>query len=117
MKPDIFNIKNYFCSISSAQRIHLSQVCIVFLLILVMSATCMNATSEKSFSTLRRVKTYLRNTMTQERLNHLMMILHVHKDSTDTIDLKAVATEFIGDSEHRLKVHLPNFISFKIIIS
>lgn len=62
-----------------------------------------NSTSERSFSGLRRVKTYLRSTMSQDRLNHLM-ILHVHKERTDGLDLKAVATEFIHGSEHRLRI-------------
>ena len=62
-----------------------------------------NATSERSFSALRRVKTYLRSTMGQQRLNNLM-VLHVHKDMTDAIDLQKLATDFIGDSEHRLKI-------------
>lgn len=39
-------------------------------LLLVMPAT--NVTSERSFSTLRRIKTYLQTTMSQERLNYLM---------------------------------------------
>jgi len=54
-----------------------------------------NAMSEHSFSTLRRVKTYLRSTMRQDRLNYLM-ILHVHKERTDALDLKEVANEFVG---------------------
>ena len=62
-----------------------------------------SATSERSFSTLRRVKTCLRNTMSQQRLNNLML-LHVHRDLTDTLDLSAVANDFIGDTEHRLKI-------------
>lgn len=45
-------------------------------LLLVMPAT--SATSERSFSSLRHIKTYLRTAMKQERLNHLMM-LHIHK--------------------------------------
>ena len=53
-------------------------------LILVMPST--NASSERTFSAMRRVKSYLRSTMTQERLNHLM-ILHVHKELTDKLDL------------------------------
>ena len=73
MKPTIHDVREYFCSLSSAQRDLLSQVCVVLKLFLIMPAT--NATSERSFSALRRVKTYLRNTMSQERLNHLM-ILH-----------------------------------------
>ncbi len=60
-----------------------------------------NSTSERSFS--RYVKTYLRNTMGQESLNHLM-VLHVHKELTDDLDLISIANEFVGDSEHRLKL-------------
>ena len=84
----IFNVKSYF----------LSQVKRLLQLILVMPAT--NSTSERSFSALRRVKSYLRATMTQERLNHLMLI-HVHKEQTDMLDLKAVINNFIGDSSYR----------------
>ena len=54
-------------------------------LILVMPAT--NAISERSFSALRRLKTWLRSTMNQTRLNWCM-ILHIHNDDTD------VANEF-----------------------
>ena len=43
---------------------------------LVMPAT--NAVSERSFSALKRVKTYLRSNTGEVRLNHLML-LHVHK--------------------------------------
>ena len=35
------------------------------------------STVERSFSSLRRLKTYLRNTMTQSRLNNLLL-LYVH---------------------------------------
>jgi hypothetical protein len=45
-------------------------------------STC---TSERSFSTLRRLKTYLRNTMCEERLNGLAL-LHVHRDLIVTPD-------------------------------
>ncbi|CAI6343853.1 unnamed protein product [Macrosiphum euphorbiae] len=37
------------------------------------------STTERSFSTLRRIKTYLRNTMSQNRLNGLAM-LHIHRE-------------------------------------
>ena len=62
-----------------------------------------NATSERSFSALHRVKSYVRSTMSQQRLNNLML-LHVHKGITDGINLKAIASEFIGNSEHRLMI-------------
>ena len=63
----------------------------------------MPATNSRSFSALRRLKSYLRNTMSQERLNNLL-VLHVHKDITDTLDLRAICNEFVGDSEHRCKL-------------
>ena len=97
----IFDIKEYFQSLSSAQRDLFDQVCSVAKLVLVMPAT--NATSERSFSALRRVKSYLRNSMSQQRLNNLML-LHVHKVLTDSIDVVGVANEFVGESEHRLQV-------------
>ena len=61
------------------------------------------ATSERSFSVLRRVKTYLRTTMTQNRLNHLM-VLHVHKVRTDSLDLMSIAREFVTGREGRLRM-------------
>ena len=67
-------------------------------LILVMPA--MNATSERSFSALRRIKTYLRSTMKQERLNSLI-VLHVHKDLIDALDLSQAANEFVEGNDTR----------------
>ena len=66
-----------------------SEVTTLVKILLVIPAT--NATSERTFSALRRIKTYLRTTISQARLNHLM-VLHVHKDRTDNLDLKQVAT-------------------------
>ena len=71
-------------------------------LILVMPAT--NATSERCFSALRRVKTYLRGTMRQDRLNYAMM-LHSHKNRTDNLNLINVANDFVTEkNDHRLNV-------------
>ena len=98
----IFDVKNYFLSLSPGQMSLLSQVRRVLQLILIMPAT--NSTSERSFSALRCVKSYLRSTMRQERLNYLML-LHVHKDRTDALDLKAVVNDFIEDSPHRCGIY------------
>ena len=95
----IFDIKDYILSLSLRERALLSEVCTILELILVLPST--NAVSERSFSAMRRVKTYLRSTMRQERLNNLLT-LHVHKDHTDELDLMAVANEFVSHSEHRL---------------
>ena len=60
-----------------------------------------NATSERAFSTLRRVKSYLRTGLTQKHLNHFI-ILHAHKHLTDEIDMKLIAKIFVnGDSKRK----------------
>ena len=58
-----------------------------------------NAASERSFSVMRRKKNYLRSTMTQPRLNHLM-ILNVYKELLDNMDLKDIANQFVQGNEH-----------------
>ena len=78
----------------------LSDVCTMLKRTLVMPAT--NASSERSFSALRRVKSYLRSTMRQDRLNHLI-VLHIHDKHTDELDLKEVANKFVRECEHRLR--------------
>ena len=66
-----------------------------------------NAISERSFSALITVKTYLRTTMTHRRLNHLML-LHVHKDKADNIDLKEISNDFVCNENWDL-INLPVF--------
>ena len=70
-------------------------------MLLVMPAT--NAVSERSFSALKRVKTYLRSTMTQGRLNSILL-LHVHHKKTDKIDLREAANKFVGRSKDRADI-------------
>ena len=42
--------------------------------------------SERYFSALRRLKTWLRNSMTQSRLNAIM-ICNIHKEKLEELDL------------------------------
>lgn len=93
----IFDVKQYLLSLSLGQLSSLSEVKKVLQLILVMPAT--NASSERSFSALRRVKSYLRTTMKQDRLNHLMLI-NTHKEKTDVLCLKSLINDFIINSQH-----------------
>ena len=44
-----------------------------------------NAVSKRSFSAMKGLKTYLRSTTSDCRLNHLM-VLHVRKDRTDSLN-------------------------------
>ena len=76
----------------------MSAVCKLFSLVLVMPAT--NAVSEHSFSCLRHLKSYLRATMSQSRLNNVM-VLHVHKNLTDKLSLVDIGNDFISGSSHR----------------
>jgi hypothetical protein len=68
------------------------------LLTLLMVIPATSATAERSFSCPRRVQNYLRPNMNQQRLSNLM-ILHVHRDLTDTLDLEAVARDHVSINE------------------
>jgi len=67
-------------------------------LLLVVPAS--SATAERSFSCLRRLKSYLRTTMSQPRLNH-MALLNVHQQAVDNLDLTAIQESFIGTQDSR----------------
>ena len=58
------------------------------------------ATAERSFSVLRRIKTYLHSSMTEESLNNVIL-LHSHKDLTSSLDLKEVGQLFIDANSRR----------------
>ena len=69
-------------------------------LLLLLPAT--NATSERSFSALKRLKTALRHSMQQSRLNSLLL-LHVAKEQTDSLDIQQVIKEFVDCHQTRSK--------------
>ncbi|CAM1307975.1 ZMYM1 (predicted) [Pycnogonum litorale] len=60
-----------------------------------------SATAERSFSALRRLKTYLRNTMTEKRLNNVVF-LNVHCNLADKTDLTLIAKAFVKVNDRRL---------------
>ena len=57
---------------------------------------------ERSFSTARSLKSWLRSTMTSQRCNGLAL-LNVHKDCSDQFDLMEVGNEFIDQNEQQHK--------------
>ena len=79
-------------------KIHLSEVVRLAKLILVLPAT--NATSERTFSLMKLIKSYLRATMKQSRLNHLM-ILSSYKYRLDQLDLLKILSSFVSVNEKR----------------
>ena len=81
--------------LSKRQKLLIGEVVKLLILVIVMLAT--NAVSERSFSAMRRLYTYLRTNMSQNRLNN-MIVLHVHKEKTDALKLVNVANEFVFGS-------------------
>ena len=65
-----------------------------------------SCTPERSFSVLKRVKSYLRTTMSQERLNHCC-IVNTYSAIADEIDVKEIVTEFIN-SDSRAQIFGPS---------
>ena len=59
-----------------------------------------NASAERSFSALRRIKTYLRSTLTQEHLNHYL-ILHAHRELLDMVHTSETAAVVMKQNERR----------------
>ena len=89
---EISDITEVLHALGPARRLY-SQLSELVRLLLVISVS--SSTAERSFSCLRRLKTYLRSTMAQERLNHLL-ILNMHQDKTDLIDLRSIARDFVS---------------------
>ena len=87
--PSVDSIQKALLSPSSTQRILLNSASQLFKLLLVLPAT--NATSERSFSALCRIKSCLRSTMTQARLDHLI-IFHYHQEKARTQNLEWVGS-------------------------
>ena len=75
-------------------------------LILINPAT--SCTPERSFSVARRIKTWLRATMTTKRFNNLA-ILSVHKELTDQMDFIDIGNEFVSKYDER-KINLGKFV-------
>jgi hypothetical protein len=73
------------------------------LLILLAVNPASSATAERSFSCLRRLKTWLRTTMSQQRLNSCA-VCNTHKTIVDVVDVHAICNEFVSRNDFRLKL-------------
>ena len=60
-----------------------------------------SATAERSFSTLRRTKTWLRSTQDQKRLTSLAS-MQIEKELLNSLDLKDIATQFASNANRRM---------------
>ena len=92
--------------LSEAEKCMITEIITLCKLLLVNPAT--SAAGERSFSSARRLKTWLRSTMTQTRFSNLT-ILNTHKQRTDKLCLIDVANEFAALNENQKS----NFGTFK----
>ena len=95
------DIIQYFKGLGPRVKDLLSEVCKVMELILVLPAA--NAESERCFSKMKLIKTYLRSTMSQKRLNHFM-IFAVYPELVDELNLKEIGEEFVAKRSGRESV-------------
>jgi hypothetical protein len=76
---------------------------VVNLLKLFLTLPVTSCTAERSFSCLRRLKTFLRSTLTQKRLNHIA-VLHCHREQT--VNLKEICNNFIVRNDIRRSIFM-----------
>ena len=84
-------MKQLFCEVEKLLR----------LLLVLRVSSC---EAERSFSSLRRLKTYLRSTMTQQRLNSVA-VLHVglHQRKLMSVSLDDILKDFISLNSQRMQ--------------
>ncbi|KAF3841465.1 hypothetical protein F7725_007327 [Dissostichus mawsoni] len=105
---DMFKLQYPFKSTSEAAAILRSQLPEVrglfdqveALIRLLMVVPAASAEAERSFSALRRLKTWLRSTMMQIRINNVA-VCHIHKELLGKVSREKICQEFILANEYR----------------
>ena len=96
------------CNLEQALEIMISVeaafLLIMRLLILAMTFPVTSASAERSFSALKRIKTYLRSTMHQDRLCHLA-ILSIERTLSGSLDMDKVIEKFDEQHPRRIILH------------
>ena len=83
--------KTFVNMVPEVRRMFPQVECLLRLLLVCPASSC---EAERSFSALRRLKTWLRATMSQKRLNSVM-ICHVHRERVAAMDPKDIAVQFL----------------------
>jgi len=94
----VLEVANLLKNTYGAQQL-LDQVWRLTKLLLVVPAN--SATAERSFSALRRVKTYLRANVGQTRLNSVQLVIHCHQDRADSLNIVDIARDFVCATDSR----------------
>lgn len=64
------------------------------------SVPLVSATAERTFSVMRRLKSWLRSTLTANSLNN-KMFASIHRDRMDDVSSEKIAREFVANSQER----------------
>ena len=94
---DLKSVTDVYCQILPLQTAFptIKKILQIGLTLAVNTAQC-----ERSFSALKRIKIYLRTTMTEKRLTDIAL-LSIETDLSDTICLDDLLTEFEGQDKNR----------------
>ena len=98
MKKNISGIINYMKQCLGVEREFFLEITMP--LTLYLPSPARNAVSERTASTMWRIKNWLRSTMTQERLNHAIL-LSIQYKSTDKLDVIDIANRFCKINDER----------------
>ena len=89
------------CDIMSSKECHKECLPELYkILQLYNSIALSSATAERTFSRMRRIKTWLRSNMTANSLSN-KMFANLHNERMGTINIEKIASEFIKRSERR----------------
>lgn len=98
----INDMGKFLASLECNTRMLFPSVCALTRLLLLCPASSCEA--ERSFSSLRRLKTWLRSSMGQERLSALA-VCHTHKDMLDNINIERSVEEFVTRTDIRKHIY------------
>lgn len=87
------NSETVYQKLEQAQSVRSTFPNIITLLEIYLTISLSNASAERSFSTLKRIKNYLRSTMGQTRLDALSL-LYIENKNMDNIDSDAIIKDF-----------------------
>ena len=94
----VYTAKKAYQELSTVERGLYPQVLRLLKVLLVCPVP--SAACERSYSGLRRLKTWLRNTLAQERLNY-NIVCSIHKELLMDVSLDAILRQFISRTEIR----------------
>ena len=97
ISKNIFELRDFF--LKNNFTVLLPNLCKLFRIYLTIAIS--SATPERSFSCLKRIKTWLRNSMNDDRLSNLS-VLNIEKCEIDKIDLNLIVNNFASVKDRKV---------------